>query len=360
MFYVKGNPQLNKESFTFSENGEYPYFTRTVFNNGIYDYANYLDQEHLIKGNSLAVGMMACKFFYMEHDFYAGQFTKTCYPRFQKFNEKIATYFISLLNCYSDKLKGVLVRDFESTFYSIVIDLPTYHDEIAFDYMESYIRELEQERIRELDAYLKATGLNDYELTLDEKKLEENFFKSGGRFKKFKIGELFDIHPTKSYGYTNTKLFDSIGNTPVVVNSSKNNGIGGRVNLAPTEKANTITFSDTTTAESIFVQDEMFIGYSHVQGLYPYKDEWSKRSLMYFATLFRKNAIQMKFDYANKFNRSKASDMFVLLPVNNLDQVAFDFMEHYIKAVEKICIRSIVVWKDKIIETTKTMVNQIP
>ena len=56
----------------------------------------------------------------------------------------------------------------------------------------------------------------------------------------------------------------------------------------------------------------------------------------------------------------KASDMFVLLPVNNLDQVAFDFMEHYIEAVEKICIRSIVVWKDKIIETTKTMVNQVP
>ncbi len=246
--------------------------------------------------------------------------------------------------------------------------LPSINDLPCTKFMESYIRELEQERIRELeqerirelDAYLKATDLNDYELTLDEKKLEENFFKSGGRFKKFKIGELFDIHPTKSYGYTNTKLFDSIGNTPVVVNSSKNNGIGGRVNLAPTEKANTITFSDTTTAESIFVQDEMFIGYSHVQGLYPYKDEWSKRSLMYFATLFRKNAIQMKFDYANKFNRSKASDMFVLLPVNNLDQVAFDFMEHYIEAVEKICIRSIVDWKDKIIETTKTMLNQVP
>lgn len=52
----------------------------------------------------------------------------------------------------------------------------------------------------------------------------------GIKYKEFKIGELFDIHPTKSYGYTNTKLFDSIGNTPVVVNSSKNNGIGGRVN----------------------------------------------------------------------------------------------------------------------------------
>ena len=68
----------------------------------------------------------------------------------------------------------------------------------------------------------------------------------------------------------------------------------------------------------------------------------------------------MKFDYANKFNRSKASDMFVLVPVNNLDQVAFYFMEHYIKAVENICIRSVVEWKERVIETTKTMVNQIP
>lgn len=60
-----------------------------------------------------------------------------------------------------------------------VILLPSYNDKLAFDYMESYIRELEQERIRELDAYLKATGLNDYELTPEEKSCIE-IMENGG------------------------------------------------------------------------------------------------------------------------------------------------------------------------------------
>ena len=81
---------------------------------------------------------------------------------------------------------------------------------------------------------------------------------------------MFDIHPTKSYGMTNHKLFEHKGLIPVIVNSSTTNGIGGYVDLKPTEKGNMITFSDTTTSDAIFYQSKDFIGYSHVQGLYPY------------------------------------------------------------------------------------------
>ena len=63
----------------------------------------------------------------------------------------------------------------------IYISLPVHNKELAFDYMESYIRELEQERIRELDAYLKATGLNDYELTPEEKESIKNMQSGGGK-----------------------------------------------------------------------------------------------------------------------------------------------------------------------------------
>ena len=35
LFDVRSNPQLNKNAFVFSEKGKYPYFTRTVTNNGI-------------------------------------------------------------------------------------------------------------------------------------------------------------------------------------------------------------------------------------------------------------------------------------------------------------------------------------
>ena len=92
LFSVKSNPQLNKDSFSFGENAPYPYFTRTCLNNGIAGYVEYLDEEHKIKGESIAVGMLEMQFFYMQKDFYAGQFTKTLYPKFNGLNATIAQF----------------------------------------------------------------------------------------------------------------------------------------------------------------------------------------------------------------------------------------------------------------------------
>lgn len=155
------------------------------------------------------------------------------------------------------------------------------------------------------------------------------------KFKNFKIKELFDIHPTKSYGLTNDKLFCSIGKTPVVVNSSINNGIGGYVDLPPTEKGNIITFSDTTTDNAIFYQPYDFIGYSHVQGMYPLHEKvWTEKSLLYFLTLFKKCA-RGRFDYATKFNRAIALKMVVKLPINNKGEIDYKYMEDYISELEE-------------------------
>lgn len=156
LFLVKNNPQLNKSSFNFLKNGEYPYFTRTVFNNGILGYVDYLDEEHKIKGNSIAVGMIAMKFFYMKQDFYAGQFTKTIYPKFDNFNDKIAKYFISIFNKNSPLyLKNFVVKDFEKDFTNTTIKLPiTKNGEIDFDFMENFIKAISKECIKGVDSYL--------------------------------------------------------------------------------------------------------------------------------------------------------------------------------------------------------------
>ena len=42
-------------------------------------------------------------------------------------------------------------------------------DDIDWKYMRDRIQELERDRIQELDTYLQATGLNDYELTEEDK-----------------------------------------------------------------------------------------------------------------------------------------------------------------------------------------------
>lgn len=178
------------------------------------------------------------------------------------------------------------------------------------------------------------------------------------QWREFKIGELFEIKPTKAYKMTNTTLFTTKGNVPVVTNSSLNNGVSGYVDLEPTEKGNMITYSDTTTSDGIFYQPQDFIGYSHIQGLYPLQDsdKWNKHALLYFVALFRKASFG-QFDYANKFNRQIAKQMTIKLPVNQNDTIAFEFMETFISAVQKEVIKSVVLWKQKRLNATKAIVE---
>ncbi|BEG56351.1 hypothetical protein NHP21005_00390 [Helicobacter sp. NHP21005] len=123
LFKIQSNPQLNKDSFIFveppaffqSKQNTYPtdkpsaysYFTRICMNNGIAGWVAYLDAEHKIKGNSLAVGMIGMQFFYMKQDFYAGQFTKTLHPKFEGFNRRVALFMATCLNKFQRILQGV-------------------------------------------------------------------------------------------------------------------------------------------------------------------------------------------------------------------------------------------------------------
>lgn len=150
-------------------------------------------------------------------------------------------------------------------------------------------------------------------------------------WKEFEISELFDIHPTKNLGLTNHELFSTTGNTPVVVNSSCNNGIGGYVDLPATEDGGIITFSDTTDANSIFYQKENFIEYSHVQGMYPKFDNNSDEIIQYIMTVFKAKALTKGYNYSNKFRRDDALKTKILLPAKTINEPDWQFMENYIK-----------------------------
>ena len=133
----------------------------------------------------MAVWMLGMQFFYMEKNFYAGQFTKTVYPLFPVFNRRIAHYFIVLMNKNQKVYQWALVRDFEELFKATSILLPVKNWGISFEYIEKYIQaleaerleELEAERLEELEAYLLATGLKDYQLTQKEQESLDLFKK---------------------------------------------------------------------------------------------------------------------------------------------------------------------------------------
>lgn len=164
------------------------------------------------------------------------------------------------------------------------------------------------------------------------------------KWKEFKIGDLFDIHPTKAYNKNNSFLFEEGGINPVVVNSCYNNGIGGYTNLSCTEDGNIITFSDTTSADSIFYQKKAFVGYPHVQGMYPigkHKDKWNEYTYLFFITLFRKKAINLNYDYVNKFTRESARKIKIKLPIDNAGSPDWEYMKQYMKNIESKAVISV-------------------
>lgn len=91
-------------------------------------------------------------------------------------------------------------------------------------------------------------------------------------------------------------------------------------------------------ANTIFYQDKPFIGYPHVQGLYPigiFCKNWTELSLKYFATVFRQKALSIGFDYGNKFRRDIAVKLYIFLPVDKTGQPDWGYMEEYMRKVEE-------------------------
>lgn len=180
-------------------------------------------------------------------------------------------------------------------------------------------------------------------------------------WKEFRVGDLFDIHPTTSYKYSNRELFDG-GDNPVIVNSAYNNGVGGYTSLEITEQGNIITFSDTVDANTIFYQEYSFVGYSHVQGVYPkdpYKELWNKECMLFFVSVFRKSAFSKGFNYGNKFRRDIAVKLKVKLPCKIDGTPDFEYMEKYVSNMTKKVKRSFNILQETVnkkspaIDTTK-------
>ncbi len=234
----------------------------------------------------------------------------------------------------------------------LAVFVPFKNGKIDSEYMEKFINILEEERLQILETYLQVSSLDNCQLTDAELNVYNNFH-GKKKFKLYRIEELFNIHPTSAYHMTNDLLFKITGKNPVVTNSSVNNGISGYINLPPTEKGGIVTYSDTTTSDGIFYQPDDFIGYSHVQGVYPInKSLWNSKSLLFFVSAFRRSA-GGRFDYANKFNRTIAKKMNISLPVTDDNEIDYNFMETYIKAIEKKVIQKVIAWKDSEMKTLK-------
>lgn len=232
------------------------------------------------------------------------------------------------------------------------IQLPEKNDgNIDFDFMEAFIRELEEERIRELAAYLKVSGFDNYKLSKCESEALAHFNEL--KWKEFNLENLYG----KSTRGKRLKSADRIkGDLPFVTAGEADTGIsayiGNEVEI----------FSKNTTTIDMFgsakYRNYDYGADDHVAVVHT--EKLPKHAAVFVTAAVHKASHTGKFDYSNNFYASDADELNIMLPVTSDDSPDYAFMETFISAVQKLVIKDVVLYADKKIAATKQAVHKNP
>ena len=148
------------------EGSDYDYVTRTSINQGILQVTGFVNQENINEAGTWSLGLLQMDFFYRQKPWYAGQFVRKIVPKIEICKSAVP-FFTTMLNKQKPILLSVLVRNVDKTFRETIIELPVKENNtIDFEFMKSFIAELEEERVAELEeervaelsAYLTVNG----------------------------------------------------------------------------------------------------------------------------------------------------------------------------------------------------------
>ena len=347
LFDINNTLSFNKDQLV--KGSEYDYVTRTSQNQGILQETGFVNKENINPAGTWSLGLLQMDFFYRRKPWYAGQFIRKIVPKIELTQSSIL-YFTVLLNKQKNKLLSGLVRDVDEAFLSSDVDLPIKNDKIDFEFMEGFIAELEAQRIAELEAYLLATGLKDYSLTIEEQKALADFEQGQIEFGEFTYNSIFN----KIIQGRRLKKEDQVeGNVPFVMAGTTNTGVVNYIsNPVASFPKNSITidiFGNT------FYRNYDF-GAGDDTGVYWNDEKDYSKGTMLFLTTTMKKSISGKFDFGKKLRSSQSLNFKVKLPATN-KQPNYAIMEIFISAIQKLVIKDVVFYADKKIAATKKVVN---
>lgn len=294
------------------------------------------------KGNTITCSdktLGADTMFYQEHDFIGYSHIQHLVPKFQPFNRSIAHMIITACKISTAKRYDYGNKYNRVAMSNTIIQLPTKNNQIDFEFMESFVAELE--------AYLIASGLDDYELTLDEINLLNWFDKV--EWGKFNLKDLFG----KATRGKRLKSADRIaGNLPFVTAGETDEGvsayIGNKVEV----------FNENTTTIDMFgsakYRNYKYGADDHVAVVHT--ENVPKLASIFITSAIHKAAYTGEFNYGKNFYAKDADDLSVMLPIKN-GLPDYNYMEMIISYVQKLVVKDVVNYADNKIEKTKQVVN---
>ena len=224
--------------------------------------------------------------------------------------------------------------------------------------MESFIAELEAERLAEMEAerlaemeaYLKVTGLDDYELTETEEKALEEY--SRFEWKEFNLENLFG----KSTRGKRLKSDDRIpGALPFVTAGEAAEGISAYIgNDVEIFEKNTTTIDMFGSAK---YRNYQYGADDHIAVVHT--ESVPKMASVFLTAAMHKAAHTGEFNYGHNFYAKDADALNIMLPVKGTIP-DYESMERLVSAIQKQVIKNVVFYADQKIQATETVIRNKP
>ena len=238
---------------------------------------------------------------------------------------------------------------------SKTIQLPCRDNKIDFDFMESFIAELEVERIAELEAeriaelsaYLTVSGLDNYELSEEEENTLKNY--NSLKWNTYNLEKLFG----KSTRGKRLKGEDRIAGTlPFVTAGESYEGVSAYIsNDVEIFEKNTTTIDMFGSAK---YRNYRYGADDHIAVVHT--ESVPMKASIFLTSAIHKAAHTGKFDYGHNFYAKDADALDIMLPSKN-GQPDYQTMELLIAAIQKLVIKDVVLYADRKIQATKEVVN---
>lgn len=347
IFAVKNTSNL-LASDIIAGSGETPYLCASSENNAVSSYIKY-DKEHLEKGNCIFIGGKTFVVTYQSKDFYSNDshnlalYLKKGTPSKAAFLYMASCVYKSLHRKYSwgnSISKAKIQED--------IITLPVSNGKIDFAFMDSFIAELEAERVAELSAYLTVSGLDNYELSGDEVQALQNY--SLLTWKSFNLECLFG----KSTRGKRLKGDDRVSGTlPFVTAGEASEGISAYIsNDVEIFEKNTTTIDMFGSAK---YRNYKYGADDHIAVVHT--ETVPMKAAIFLTAAIHKAAHTGKFDYGHNFYAKDADALDIMLPAKD-GKPDYTTMETLISAVQKLVIKEVVLYANQKIETTKAVTKR--
>lgn len=353
--------KINADSISFE--GRYPYVARGKGDNGIKGYIDF-DKEYLNPANTISFGQDTATMNYQAEPYFTGDKIQifNLNEKYGKLTEKVALYLITAMKKAFSSFSWGQSSFALKVISHIEVSLPVDDTgNLDIQYMQDRIAELEQDRIAELNAYLKATGLDDYELTDDD----ESVLIETPTMVKFKVGDVFHKVEAKC----KKKDFDKRNDTsttpneeycvPLVNAKIGDNGVMfyGRKSDWNTQKMCIDVIKNGAVATgTVYAQPKPVGVLWDAYLIKPVTEVKSVESLLYMAECIEK-ITKEQFSRDNKATWDRVKLCEISLPITSEGDINFDYMERYICAIKKLTIADLVKYRDKVIVTTRQVVT---